>query len=219
VVIWRNWPKPAEAIPDEDTCLTHLIRTRFGERLKCFRCLKEATYYRVKKRRSFECEHCGYNERNPTAIVAPSNVAATQDRGAYCPNISVAHAAQPAITPTTVAGTSNLMIVPIGSRVDRQMRVHCYSGMTRMRVHVPRGYMCKFRWRNRSFRSSPRLNPRTVIGLTNFVAFEPARSGTQPGRAAFGAGTSISGRSRRSAAAKPSSYRRVIPAGLSIRPS
>ena len=52
--------------PDEDTCLTHLMRTRFGERLNCFKCQKQATYYRVKARRSFECEHCGY-QVYPTA--------------------------------------------------------------------------------------------------------------------------------------------------------
>jgi len=52
--------------PDEDTCLKHLMRVRFGERLICFKCLKEATYYRVKKRRSFECEHCGF-QVYPTA--------------------------------------------------------------------------------------------------------------------------------------------------------
>ena len=52
--------------PDEDTCLKHLMRTRFGERLTCFKCQKQATYYRVKGRRSFECEHCGY-QVYPTA--------------------------------------------------------------------------------------------------------------------------------------------------------
>jgi transposase len=52
--------------PDEDACLTHLMRNRFGERFTCFKCQKEATYYRVKKRRSFECEHCGY-QVYPTA--------------------------------------------------------------------------------------------------------------------------------------------------------
>ncbi len=52
--------------PDEDTCLDHLMRTRFGERLKCFKCQKDARYYRVKARRSFECEHCGY-QVYPTA--------------------------------------------------------------------------------------------------------------------------------------------------------
>src|SRR5712671_1864198 len=52
--------------PDEDTCLNHLMRTRFGDRLTCFKCQKQATYYRVKARRSFECEHCGY-QVYPTA--------------------------------------------------------------------------------------------------------------------------------------------------------
>src|SRR6185312_14000173 len=52
--------------PDEDSCLTHLMRTRFGQRLTCFKCQKEATYYRLKARRSFECEHCGY-QVYPTA--------------------------------------------------------------------------------------------------------------------------------------------------------
>ena len=52
--------------PTEDSCLEHLMRTRFGERLTCFKCQKQATYYRVKKRRSFECEHCGY-QVYPTA--------------------------------------------------------------------------------------------------------------------------------------------------------
>lgn len=52
--------------PDEETCLNHLMRTRFGDRLTCFKCLREATYYRVKARRSFECEHCGY-QVYPTA--------------------------------------------------------------------------------------------------------------------------------------------------------
>jgi transposase-like protein len=59
----RNFQK---RFPDEDTCLKHLMRVRFGERLTCFKCQKQATYYRVKSRRSFECEHCGY-QVYPTA--------------------------------------------------------------------------------------------------------------------------------------------------------
>ena len=52
--------------PDEDSCLNHLMRVRFGERLTCFKCQKRATYYRTKSRRSFTCEHCGY-QVYPTA--------------------------------------------------------------------------------------------------------------------------------------------------------
>ena len=52
--------------PDEDSCLNHLMRVRFGERLTCFKCQKQATYYRVKERRCFTCEHCGY-QVYPTA--------------------------------------------------------------------------------------------------------------------------------------------------------
>ncbi len=52
--------------PDDDTCLNHLMRVRYGERLTCFKCGKQATYYRVKGRRSFVCEHCGY-QVYPTA--------------------------------------------------------------------------------------------------------------------------------------------------------
>jgi len=52
--------------PDDDTCLNHLMRVRYGERLTCFKCQKQATYYRVKERRCFTCEHCGY-QVYPTA--------------------------------------------------------------------------------------------------------------------------------------------------------
>lgn len=52
--------------PTEDACLDHLMRVRYGERLTCLKCHKDATYYRVKARRSFECEHCGY-QVYPTA--------------------------------------------------------------------------------------------------------------------------------------------------------
>lgn len=55
-----------QRFPDEETCLKQLMRTRFGDRLTCFKCRKQATYYRVKSRRSFECEHCGY-QVYPTA--------------------------------------------------------------------------------------------------------------------------------------------------------
>src|SRR5215213_6607866 len=45
--------------PTEDSCLDHLMRTRFGARFQCFQCMKEARYYRTLGRRSYTCEHCG----------------------------------------------------------------------------------------------------------------------------------------------------------------
>lgn len=52
--------------PTEDICLDHLMRTRWGDRFPCINCDREAHYYRVKSRRCYECEHCGY-QAYPTA--------------------------------------------------------------------------------------------------------------------------------------------------------
>ncbi len=52
--------------PTDDACLNHLMRVRFGNRLACRRCGKEATYYRVKARRCYECEYCAF-QVYPTA--------------------------------------------------------------------------------------------------------------------------------------------------------
>ena len=46
--------------PDDDACLEHLMRTRYGERHECGGCGKSARYYRIKKRQQYACEHCGY---------------------------------------------------------------------------------------------------------------------------------------------------------------
>jgi ribosomal protein L37AE/L43A len=52
--------------PDDDACLEHLMRVRYGDRHCCSKCKKDAHYYRVKKRRSYECEYCGH-QVYPTA--------------------------------------------------------------------------------------------------------------------------------------------------------
>ncbi len=52
--------------PTEESCLEHLMRTRFGERHACDKCGKDAKFYRVKERRSYACEHCGF-QVYPTA--------------------------------------------------------------------------------------------------------------------------------------------------------
>jgi hypothetical protein len=52
--------------PTEESCLEHLMRTRYGETHDCKGCGKEARYYRVKARRSYACEYCGH-QVYPTA--------------------------------------------------------------------------------------------------------------------------------------------------------
>ncbi|MDP3406648.1 MAG: IS1595 family transposase [Brevundimonas sp.] len=65
-------PKPLtlrqfqDRFPTEEACLEHLMRTRYGQRHTCAKCEREAKYYRVKARRSYECEHCGH-QVYPTA--------------------------------------------------------------------------------------------------------------------------------------------------------
>lgn len=46
--------------PDDDACLEHLMRTRYGARHECGGCGKEAHYYRTRGRHSYTCEFCGY---------------------------------------------------------------------------------------------------------------------------------------------------------------
>lgn len=52
--------------PDDAACLDHMMRVRYGERFTCPKCHRSAKYYRVKARRSYECEHCGH-QVYPTA--------------------------------------------------------------------------------------------------------------------------------------------------------
>lgn len=52
--------------PTEDACLDHLMNVRYGARFACPKCSKQANFYRVKNRRSYECEWCGY-QVYPTA--------------------------------------------------------------------------------------------------------------------------------------------------------
>jgi transposase len=46
--------------PTENACLDHLMRTRYGVRHVCDKCGKEAKFYRVKARKVYSCEFCGY---------------------------------------------------------------------------------------------------------------------------------------------------------------
>lgn len=55
-----------ERFPDDDSCLDHLMETRYGKRHSCAKCGKEANFHRVKARRCYECDFCGY-QVYPTA--------------------------------------------------------------------------------------------------------------------------------------------------------
>jgi transposase len=55
-----------DRFPTEESCLSHLMAIRFGERHACEKCGKDAKFYRVKARRSYACEWCGY-QVYPTA--------------------------------------------------------------------------------------------------------------------------------------------------------
>lgn len=65
-------PKPEtlksflERFPTDDSCLDHLMATRYGKRHVCAKCGKEANFHRVKSRRCYECDFCGY-QVYPTA--------------------------------------------------------------------------------------------------------------------------------------------------------
>lgn len=55
-----------DRFPTEDSCLEHLMRTRYGDRHECEKCGKDAKFYRVSTRRAYSCEHCGF-QIYPTA--------------------------------------------------------------------------------------------------------------------------------------------------------
>ncbi|WP_439568674.1 IS1595 family transposase [Sphingopyxis sp.] len=52
--------------PNEESCLEHIMRQRFGDRHECAGCGKSAHYYRVSTRRAYVCEYCGH-QVYPTA--------------------------------------------------------------------------------------------------------------------------------------------------------
>ncbi len=46
--------------PDSDACLAKLMDLRIGLRAECPRCERETRFHRVRKRRSYACQWCGY---------------------------------------------------------------------------------------------------------------------------------------------------------------
>jgi transposase-like protein len=46
--------------PDDNACLDKIFSLRYGNFKKCPECEKETNFYRVKNRRCYECQWCGY---------------------------------------------------------------------------------------------------------------------------------------------------------------
>jgi len=46
--------------PDDDTCLDHLMQTRFGNPFECPNCKKTSKFHRLKKRPVYECQWCSH---------------------------------------------------------------------------------------------------------------------------------------------------------------
>lgn len=47
--------------PDDDACLAHLMKTRFGEKLDCPKCKRHAKFYKLKKQPVYVCQWCGHH--------------------------------------------------------------------------------------------------------------------------------------------------------------
>jgi len=49
-----------QMFPDNDTCLEHLMKTRFGLSLDCPKCGKHCKFSRHSKRPVYQCQWCGH---------------------------------------------------------------------------------------------------------------------------------------------------------------
>lgn len=47
--------------PDDDACLDHLMKLRFGESLDCPKCGKHGKFSKIKKMPAFQCAWCGHH--------------------------------------------------------------------------------------------------------------------------------------------------------------
>jgi predicted RNA-binding Zn-ribbon protein involved in translation (DUF1610 family) len=50
-----------ERFPDDDACLDHLMRVRYGETLVCPKCGKEGRFNRLRKQPAYACSWCGHH--------------------------------------------------------------------------------------------------------------------------------------------------------------
>jgi len=54
------------AFPNDDACLEHVMRVRYGRRFLCPKCTRDAAFYKRAKRPAYSCEFCGH-DINPMA--------------------------------------------------------------------------------------------------------------------------------------------------------
>lgn len=47
--------------PDDDTCLAHLMKVRYGDSVKCPRCKTEGKFNKIKKMPAYSCSWCGHH--------------------------------------------------------------------------------------------------------------------------------------------------------------
>ncbi|NQV84464.1 MAG: IS1595 family transposase [Rhodospirillales bacterium] len=47
--------------PDDSACLSHLMATRYGDKITCPKCDKESRFARIKKLPAFSCPTCGHH--------------------------------------------------------------------------------------------------------------------------------------------------------------
>ncbi len=47
--------------PDDETCLEHLFRVRFGDDYACPKCEKDTNWYRIQAERAYSCQWCGHH--------------------------------------------------------------------------------------------------------------------------------------------------------------
>ena len=49
-----------QRFPDDDTCLDHLMKVRYGESLDCPGCGVNGRFHRIRKRPVYSCQWCGH---------------------------------------------------------------------------------------------------------------------------------------------------------------
>ena len=47
--------------PDDDACLEHMMKVRFGETIECPKCHKQGKFHKIKKVPAYSCSWCGHH--------------------------------------------------------------------------------------------------------------------------------------------------------------